>query len=472
MKKNKFFLSSLDTKTMSAGMDIQPLSCQFSDIPATLESSKRQKPIPLTIQTAYLSTQSGTQSAGGSMIFQLNSSNGYIKPGSLYLKARITVVGSGANATGDTALAFGNACRNASSVIDRFTVSCSTMLESINYYGSSYIPTLLLHASNQTYVQSDDAILEGGKRNVAGLLTGAAAALSNRLLDVATGAVCANQVIDVAIPLYSNLFNNEIGYPLALLQQNTIIQLDFATMGRAFYASVAGSYTDFQVSNAFLVYDLIQPSSEFIMMEKQKLAMGQMFQLPFVSVMSSAYQKGGNSSTINWGVGLSSLLGLTYSCQVAPGTITDPKYLLADNTLSVATGGNMNTGGQANFRLFLDSVQKNAVIQDTVGVAYAEMQKVFGILSDVSRTSANGGSLAYNTASDFGTTANSYVNQYFVGGQNCTKVNEAMALTGSAVNNVQFIVDTGATACSVINALAWHQRILTIGADGSASVLL
>jgi hypothetical protein len=47
-----------------------------------------------------------------------------------------------------------------------------------------------------------------------------------------------------------------------------------------------------------------------------------------------------------------------------------------------------------------------------------------------------------------------------------------MALTGSAVNQVQAIIDTQNTACTTINVLAWHQRILTIGADGSCSVLL
>jgi hypothetical protein len=129
-------------------------------------------------------------------------------------------------------------------------------------------------------------------------------------------------------------------------------------------------------------------------------------------------------------------------------------------------------GSNCNFRLFLDSVQKNAVIQDTVGVAFAEMQKVFGILGDVNRTSATGGYIANATASDFSTNAYAYANYYFVGGQNCTKINENMALTGSAVNNVQFIVDTSVSASTVVNAIAWHQRILTIAADGSASILL
>jgi hypothetical protein len=418
------------------------------------------KPIPLDVQQAYVATQSGTQSAGGSMIFQLNSASGYIKPGSVYLKARITLPAVAGNLAQDTTVAWGNACRNSSAVIERITTSCGSMLESINYYGSSYVPTLLLHASNQSYMYGDDAILEGGKRAVAGTTAGV-----NVPNDIATGGPAVVQVIDVAIPLYSNLWNNEIGFPLALVAQNVVIQIDFATVGRALYTSHA-SYTDFQVSQAFLVYDLIRPSPEFIMMEKQKLAQGMMFQMPFVSALSSAYAKGGATTNITWGVGLSSLLALTYSCQVAPSTITNAKYMLADCTL--AGNGSLNGG---NFRLFLDSIQKNAVIIDTAPVAYAEMQKCFGLLGDVTRTTGAGGIVTYN-ATDYTVNATTYVNNYFVGGVNVTKVNESMALTGSAVNQVQAIIDTQNTACSTINVLAWHQRILTIGADGSCSVLL
>lgn len=449
---------------MSAGLNPQPLSCQFSDVPQTLESSKRTKPIPLNVQQAYVATQSGEQHAGGSMIFQLNSSNGYIKPGSLYLKARITLVGNGANANANQVIAWGNACRNSSAVIERITTSCGSMLESINYYGSSYVPTLLLHAGSQSYLFGDDAILEGGKRAVAN----ANVAVPNVIKDVPTGTATGSQVLDVCIPLYSNLWNNEIGFPLALVAQNVVIQLDFATLGRAIYCSTigVGAITDFIVSNAFLVYDLIQPSPEFIMMEKQKLMQGQMFQMPFVSVLSSAYAKGNPTTNITWGAGLSSLLALTYSCQVNPSLITDPKYMLADATL--AGNGSLNGG---NFRLFLDSIQKNAVIIDTAPVAYAEMQKCFGLLGDVSRTTGSGGVLAYDTT-DYTVGAVQYVNNFFVGGLNCTKVNECMALTGSAVNQIQAIVDTQNATCTVINVLAWHQRILTIGADGSASVLL
>jgi hypothetical protein len=187
----------------------------------------------------------------------------------MYLKCRINM--TQASPAGNCAIAWGNACRNASSVIDRLTISSGAVLESINNYGSSYIPTLLLHCANQTYLESDDSMLEGGRRPTAGA-NGAGAGASvgfNRWVDVAAaGAAGINTYVDVAIPMYSNLFCNEKSYPLALLAQNTLIQIDLATTGKAFFATEA-VVTEFSVSGAQLVYDLITPSPEYLMMLKQ-----------------------------------------------------------------------------------------------------------------------------------------------------------------------------------------------------------
>jgi hypothetical protein len=461
---------------MSAGFNPMVLSAQYSAIPDELTSSKRNKPIPLSIKTNALPSQSGTQGAGGQILFQLNSSSGFIKPGSVYMRCRISLVANGVqNGAAASGVAFGNVCRNASSIIDRFTVSSGAVLESINNYGSSYVPTLLLHASNQAYINGDDGLLECGKRSSAGAQTYAAgppivnSVNLNSWVDLIaneTAANCAlaNTYIDVAIPLYSNLFQNEKAFPLALLSQNTLLQLDLATFGKAMYNGPTQVYSDFTVSNAFLVYDLITPSAEYLQMMKAELQQGMLYQMPFVSSLGTQIAKNGGTTTYNWGVGLSSLMGITYSCQVAPSTVSDLKYFISDNTLGVVANN--------NFRLFLDGQQQNSVIQDTSAVRFAEQQKVWGLLGSVERTSASGGVVSPNAATTYVTAPSQYETYFFVGGQNCVKINESMAMTGSQVNNVSFILETGNNTGTIVLANAWHQRILVVDGNGGASIVL
>jgi hypothetical protein len=454
---------------MSVGFNPMVLSAQYSDVPDELSSSKRAKPIPLSVRTVAVPTQSGSATSGTQILFQLNSVSGFIKPASMYLKARITATVTAGNAGANTIVAWGNSCRNASAIIDRFTVSSGAVLESINNYGSSYIPTLLLHCANQAYLEGDDSMLEGRKRPAAsafGSAAGDSAGVAG-WVDVPTGSSFGfNSYVDVAIPMYSNLFCNEKAYPLALLAQNTLIQLDLATLGKALYCQNA-AITEYTVSNAQLVYDLITPSPEYLMMLKQELAAGQLYQVPFVSALATQFAKtAGTSTTFNWGCGLSSLKGVTYSAIINPTTVTDAKYLVSDNV----TGGLLvNTG--SNFRLFLDGQQQNSVIQDSSAVRYAQMTSVFGLLTDVTRTTGAGGVIAYGTT-DYTKSPVTYEANYFVGGQSCAKINECMAMTGSQVNNLSMIIETSQSNAGTYLANAWHDRILVIDASGSASIIL
>ena len=461
---------------MSAGFNPMVLSAQYSQTPDELTSSNRMKPIPLNVKSLAIPSQSGTQGSGGQILFQINSASGFIKPGSIYMRCRINLIAGGVvnGAAGGTTVSFGNACRNASSIIDRFTVSSGAVLESINQYGSAYVPTLLLHTSNQNYINGDDGLLEGGKRSAlvnqifgVGVTT---SSLLNSWVDIkvdetAANVALANTYIDVAIPLYSNLFQNEKAYPLCLLAQNTLVQLDLASFGKAFsIVGTPGIYTDFTVSNPFLVYDLITPSAEYLGALKAQTQAGMLYQIPFVSALGSQYAKNGATTTVNWGVGLSSLMGVTYSCLVNPSAAGDAKYLISDNTVG--------TTANNNFRLFLDGQQQNSVIQDTTAVRYSEQQKVWGLLGDVNRTSASGGVLLAGAATTYVVNPAQYENYFFVGGQNCQKINENMAMTGSQVNNVSFILETGNNTASVVLANCWHQRILVIDGAGSANIVL
>ena len=466
-------------------MNPMVLSAQYSEIPDSLVSSERKKPIPLSVKTMAVASQSGSASSGGQINFQISSSNGFIKPNSVYVKCRVALTAVAGVATANAILAWGNACRNSSSVIERFTVSSGNQLESINNYGSSYIPTLLLHCANQAYKNGDDGLLEAGFR---GLTTwnytdqGASSA-NNAWVDVPSGVAygTANTYVDVCIPLYSNLFSNEKAYPLALMAQSTLIQLDLAVFGKAMYsaetvAPIVAGYTDFTVSNAQLCYDLIQVSPEYLMALKGQMAQGMLYSIPFTSVLSSQFAKQGNSTTYSWGCGLSSLKGVSYSCLTAPTTITDPKYLRSDCTVGVLAGN--------NFRLFIDGQQQNSMVQDSNSARYASQQSVFGLLTDVNRSVCSGGILAYtglvagvltpaNTLStNYATNAKTYDQNFFVGGQGCLKVNECLTMSGSQANNLSLIIETDQATATVVIANAWHDRILVVDGNGSCNIVL
>lgn len=453
----------------SAGYNPMVLSAQFSEVPNELTSSQRKKPIPLSVKTMAVASQSGSATSGSQVNFQISSANGFIKPSSMFIKCRVTLTAVG-TATANTSVAWGNACRNSSSIIERLTVSSGAVLESINNYGSSYIPTLLLHCSNQNYINGDDKLLEGGYRAPATWdytsLGPASSSAVNSWVDVPNTVAygTANTYVDVCIPMYSNLFSNEKAYPLALMAQSTLLSIDLAVFGKAMYTSFAGSYTDYTVSSAQLCYDLIQVSPEYLMALKAQMAQGMLYSIPFTSVLSTQYTKQGANTSYSWGVGLSSLKGVTYSCVANPTSATDPKYLISDCTIGVTAGN--------NFRLFIDGQQQSSVVQDTTSSRYSASQLCFGLLTDVSRTVASGGIITYG-ATDYAVSPKAYEQNFFVGGQGCMRVNEAQTMAGSQANNLSLILETNAsTANTIILANAWHDRILVIDANGSCNIVL
>jgi hypothetical protein len=323
-----------------------------------------------------------------------------------------------------------------------------------------------LHCANQSYKNGDDGLLEAGFRGLTdwNYTSAGASSAVNAWVDVPSAVAngTANTYVDVCIPLYSNLFSNEKAYPLALMAQSTLIQLDLAVFGKAMYCSVAG-YTDFTVSGAQLCYDLIQVSPEYLMALKGQMAQGMLYSIPFTSVLSSQFAKQGNSTTYSWGCGLSSLKGVSYSCLTAPTTLTNPKYLRSDCTVGTVAGN--------NFRLFIDGQQQNSMTQDTNSARYTGQQAVFGLLTDVNRSVCSGGILAYGTT-NLATSPKTFDENFFVGGQGCIRVNEYQTMSGTQANNLSLIIETDQNVATVVIANAWHDRILVIDANGSCNIVL
>jgi hypothetical protein len=101
------------------------------------------------------------------------------------------------------------------------------------------------------------------------------------------------------------------------------------------------------------------------------------------------------------------------------------------------------------------------------------MTSVFGLLTDVNRTTGAGGVFgAAGAATDYTKSPITYESNYFVGGQSCAKINECMAMTGSQVNNLTMIIETSQSNAGTYLANAWHDRIMVVDASGSASIIL
>lgn len=335
-----------------------------------------------------------------------------------------------------------------------------------------------MHCSNKSYREGDDVLMEGSYRGTSGWNTvdgtmptvtfgGAATAATsvaqNAWIDVkAGGALNANTYVDVVVPIYSSLFQNEKAYPLCLMSQATNISLDLATFGKAFFVG-ENYYTEYVVSNAIVCYDLLQVNADYLMALKGQMAQGMLYSIPFTSVLSSQFAKQGASTTISWGVGCSSLKGVTYSVVVAPTVATNPKYLISDSSVGLAAGN--------NFRMMVDGSQQSSVVLDSSASRYISQQQVFGLATDVSRSVTSGGIITYG-ATSYAVTSQTYDNNFFVGGQACHKVAENLAMTGSQCNQLSLIIETDGVAGTVIYANAWHDRILALSADGSANIIL
>lgn len=312
--------------------------------------------------------------------------------------------------------------------------------------------------------------MEGSFRGTAGWNAGSGTAIvgaansasQNAWVDLFLGqAFNLNSYIDVCIPLYSNLFSCEKGYPLCLLAQSTNISLDLATMGKAFYCTEG--YTDFSVSQAQLCYDLLQVNNDYLMALKGQMAQGMLYSIPFTSVLSSQFAKQGTSTTISWGVGISSLKAVTYSCVQNPTTLNDPKYLISDCSVGVQAGNNL--------RVYVDGKQNSSVTYDSSSSRYISQQACFGLNTDVSRSASSGGIITFG-ATNYQVSAHTYENHFYVGGQSTNKVNESMAMTGSQCNQLSVIVETSQNVGTVILMNCFHDRLLIIDSNGSANIVL
>lgn len=414
------------------------VSVATSDIPNSwMSSSEPRVASGGSRRIVSIASQNGEiQNGAGQISFILpaNMGSGFLVSGSAYIKLQVSV-------TQATAYAWSfKQYGSASSLVLRKSLLMSGVLaEQIQNYNKLY-SSLLLHASNTTYLENDSYLEE----------------------NTLPGAFNTVQTLDVCIPVGLGLVNSRQHLPLFLLS-SCQLQVDLDSTLNAITqgnnaGGTAGAVSGHTVRNATLVFEQLVPDSQFEMSVKQMLAT-RVYQIPFNSWYNIKLAQTG---TINQQISLnsSSVLAVMWNNVTREGQ-KDASHFTSSNQVSAY----LYLDGQLVCNSNLSSVPEQ----------FLEMNRCLNSAFDSSRTSVG---VAANTngdavANDFTLarlTRDNYSNGVYLGGISTMRSNEAgFSFQGSPVNsaNLQVTCDAGGT-CYIYTAL---QMVATIDAMGSVNLI-
>ena len=395
-----------------SGSHTYGLAAAQTDLPPSFGSSTLPRPIPSSVQLQNLASQSGDQTSGGMIAFQVPtgaSASGYLKNNSVYLRCRVTLNGT---ITADSS--FQMSSKSASSIINKLTCTINGVVVSqINNYHLLH-EMLITHATTKGYYDTDNAILQQGNTDC-------------------FAANAQNPFVDVIIPLICPLFTADKAVPLFLLNAPIQLNLDLNNTATAFKHTGA---TGFTVSRAQLIYELINVDSNYIQDVKSALSAGNAYQMNLHDFYTA---NAANQATLNYQMGgnWSSVRGALYVYTANP--VNTAITALANDT-------------QTDFQFFIDGRQAHNFTIDNKAVQFAEMNRALGNMFDPVITS--------------NCTAANYVTDKYAGGICTNRVSDVMAMTGSPAQNVQFVIRNTGTAGAVYFYLLYDQ-VLTIDVNGS-----
>jgi len=439
----------------SAGVQSYPavpqLAAGLMDIPSSMLSDSQPRLIASQVRQVQLPSQSGNQSAGGVINFQISTGvgQGYLKRGSCYLRTKIVITTSADCSaqsivnTYDTAVAaakvcFGGPLAMASHAINRLTLlSGGSVVEQINNY-HVVADIVNAHASSAPYLNNDAGLYENAFQQITG------AACDSATADTLT--------ITVTIPLLSGLLQGNHHIPLFLLSGNLQLQLDLNPIGAAFCGAAV---TNVSFQDNTLMYEQLSVDAVMEATLKQSL-MRSPFQIPFNSFVTLAAAVGA-ASTVSQPIGLnlSSVYGVLVAEVLAPNTLNNRKYMVKNDLNYI--------------KLFADGRLVNSYEINRDPLFFAEMNKVFNLAFDATRTSGLG--ITFLSAPAAARAA--YDSYVFTSGVCMTRVSEdGVVMAGSPVNQLLVELQHGASgAASTAFYVVPHQLILTIDIAGTPAVI-
>lgn len=408
-----------------------PVSVASQDIPNAWMSNTDPRVAGATKKIVSVASQNGTQTSSGQLSFLLpsNMGSGFLASGSAYLKFTVGI-------TQATAYAWAfKQYGSASSVINRMTLLASgAIVEQILNYNKLY-SSLLLHASNPSFAQVDDAINQD-------TLTGSNTTAS----------------LTVCVPILLGAMNSKQHLPLFLLN-SCQLNIDLDNVVNSIAQLSANALTEYSVSGATLVFEQVIPDAQFEAGIKSMLGQ-RLFQLPINTVYGVRVAQTG-AITQNIGLNASSVRAILWNT------------VRADNQRD---SGHFTDGGQTSARLYLDGQLVFNGNLDTPVQQFIEMNRALNVMYDSDRVSVGVSADNVNTAegADF-TYANlsraSYSSSAYLGGLSTSKsVDAGFSFQGVPVNSAVLEFQGSATTGNFF-IYALLQQIIAIDGMGNASLI-
>ena len=402
-----------------------------SDIPsAWMPSSEPRVQSGGSHRIVSVASQNGTVSSGQQLSFQLpaNLGSGFLVSSSAYIRMTVSVT---------QATAYTWAFRqygSAHSMFLRMSALCSgSLTEQIQNY-NKLCSALTLHASNGSFVSNDDRLAQG-----------------------TMSALTTTQTLDVCVPVNLGLFNARCHLPLFLLSQCQL-QVDLESVAQAFTSGSADAITEYQISNANLVFEQLVPDSIYEQGIKQMLA-SRVYQIP----INSWYNlKLANAAAITQNIGLNSSSVKAVFWNVVSANASRNSGAFVSDT-------------QSSAYLYLDGQLVSNSNLSTAPEQFLEMNRGLNIMSDIERTSwAPSAVNATAVVGDFTVgpiTRALYSAGAYLGGLSCSRSHQdGFSFSGSPVNTAVLQVANAGTAGTFFIYCAL-QQVVTIDVASNVNLI-
>lgn len=335
-------------------------------IPSTLMAPSLKKFSGARSVIKSVPSASGSVGPSSTMLFNLPTGpgTGYIKSGSVYLRCKIKVTIAGSVTTG-TGWAFAGqgatvapisaqAPGGASAVIDRLIVSMggvqASVINNYNQWRNAVVP----HATSFAYFFDLQQMEYAGAFKQCTSITGDET----------------NKIVYVAIPILAPIFNSESSIPTFLLNGGPIsVEIATAPVNSAFY-SVTSPVTDYTISEASLVYESIEVSEEFKNAMRQKVASENGYNIHLEDMYNLSIA---SSPVVDYNIGLS-LSSLKSVCWT--------EQLLDNNSATLAKLKYYTPNALYDAKIYVDNQLVNNVVIDNDAIAYIEMNRALGRITD------------------------------------------------------------------------------------------